>query len=369
MRKILPAIFFLLTSLLTFLMTSPAFAADFHTEAYIPWYRLKTMPGASNALGRPLYDTAPRPWKGALREDFRHNLPLCWEDDNWTSRLSRDYNGFYLHVPLQTFLETGHIPPSLLNFMSYLKEKDASVFLSLIGHSEHYLPLSSTPEALREFAEDMGQLCATVPLDGIDIDWEFASSPGKDETQGFTLLADALREALPAHALLSAAFSRYRMPPAEAFEKLDRIHLMAYDGYGRHATFEAAVADSEILIARSGIARDKLILGLPFYGRIYSEEDEDYYTGTMHYRDIADEFSPSPEDDEAGGYYYNGPRTTGRKTAWAVESGLGGVFVWEPFYDASGARALTRAIHAAIQSAGRRAASREEARARASEAE
>jgi len=124
---------------------------------------------------------------------------------------------------------------------------------------------------------------------------------------------------------------------------------MAYDGYGRHSTLASARADSEIVLARGELNADRLILGIPFYGRIYNPDSEEYWTGTMNYRDILEEFSPDAGDDEAGDYFFNGPRTVSEKVYWARKKGLGGIFVWEVFYDSVGSGSLVEAVLAAAE--------------------
>ncbi|MCK5737454.1 MAG: glycoside hydrolase family 18 protein, partial [Spirochaetaceae bacterium] len=181
-------------------------------------------------------------------------------------------------------------------------------------------------------------------LSGIDIDWEFPSSPRANEKEGITKLAGILKEILPESVILSITLSRWRLPDQELFNIADEIHLMAYDGYGKHSTSESAIADSEIVLTRYNLSPEKLILGLPFYGRNYNPESEGYWKDTKNYGEIIREYSPGPDEDTTNDFFFNGRTTIIKKTNWALTRGLGGVFVWEPFYDADGYESLTDAI-------------------------
>lgn len=338
------------TFFLLFLMITSAMSSAIEAAAYLPHYRFKAAPGAQYSLGRPAVSPSPHSWQNGMREDNRHILPGSWQENHWKMRLDNCYSTLYIHFPLQDFLSGEDLPPAQAAMLKSFREEGHKVFLSLLGHSEQYLPIASDQEKLESFTLLLASAARRYKLSGIDIDWEFYRAPDRAESEGITRLAEAMQESLPEECMVSAALSRYRLPESSLFEYLDRVNIMAYDGYGRHSTFESAIAQTEAVIARSGIPRSRFFLGLPFYGRIFDDKSEDYYSGTKHYRDIVKSFSPLPEEDEAGGYYYNGPRTIREKTQWAAENGLGGVFVWEPFYDASGKYSLSNAIHSVVES-------------------
>ena len=74
-------------------------------------------------------------------------------------------------------------------------------------------------------------------------------------------------------------------------------------------------------MARTGIAPEKLILGLPYYGRDFRPDSPGYWSEAKNYAEIVAEYDPPPSADEAGGYAYNGPETIARKTEWAAQRG------------------------------------------------
>ena len=322
----------------------------FEFGAYVPHYRLGLTPGAENSLGRASWDPSPHPWDGRLAADRAPRaLPGHWSEGSWSRRLGGTFGTLYLHIPLDADFLDGNAPdPRQVSFLrSVVGEGNTRIFLSLIGTSSEYMPLAEEESARRELAEVIASVCEASDMDGFDLDWEFSSAPRSAEREVIKALAEELRGALPRGTVLSAAVSRWRLPEKGFFEAVDEVHLMAYDGGGRHATYESAVADAEAVLARTKIPPNKILLGLPFYGRDYRPDSPEYWIKAKSYAEIADEFDPLGTDDEAGGFAFNGPGTIGRKTDWAAEKGLGGVFVWEPFQDAKGAGSLSEALRAA----------------------
>ena len=334
--------------LLFFVLAFPLFSAgagetDPEWGAYIPYYRLKFAAGAENVMGRPAYDPAPHAWRGRLlNSPPSYTAPSNWADSDWSLFAGRSYNTYIFHIPIERLLDGSSPEYRRMSWVGSLIHRSGThVWFSVIGGSGDFLALAEDERQRDELASRLAGIAREYGLAGVDLDWEFPAAAREREQKAFALLAAAVKEKLPPGTLLSAAVSRWRLPGRELLDTVDRIRLMAYDGYGRHATYESALADVEILSTRYEQPLSKIILGLPFYGRIYSQDSEDYFRGTKSYREIVEEFSPEPGDDEAGGYYFNGPETIERKVRWAAEKGLGGIFVWEPFHDAPGASSLS----------------------------
>jgi GH18 family chitinase len=112
---------------------------------------------------------------------------------------------------------------------------------------------------------------------------------------------------------------------------------MSYDSVGRHATYEKAVADIETLLAR-GAPREKLVMGIPFYGR-HTQRDE-----ILSYREILEKYHPEPAADDVADFHFNGLDTIRRKVDYAVKSKIGGVMVWELGQDTRDEKSLLKAI-------------------------
>src|SRR3990172_7470202 len=119
----------------------------------------------------------------------------------------------------------------------------------------------------------------------------------------------------------------------------DRIHIMSYERGPRHSTFEQAVTDLE-LFAQSGVPLEKLVLGVPFYGRQTAAPFR-----YLAYSDIIVQYQPGNNTDEIAGFYFNSIVTTQRKTCYALENGFAGVMIWELGQDSRDETSLLRAIY------------------------
>lgn len=205
------------------------------------------------------------------------------------------------------------------------------------GRSRHFAAVTADPKRRARLVAETARLCAERGLDGVDLDWEHPK--GSAQLAAYGQLVDELKAALAARkgevtvTLAGAA----QLPPGGG-RRADRVQLMAYDLPGRHATMEAAVARAEALLA-AGVPADRLVLGVPFYGRGVTERDR-----TLSYREILARHRPKPSQDDADGLHFNGPATMARKATWVRQRGLAGVMAWELTQDAEGEPSLLRAL-------------------------
>jgi GH18 family chitinase len=184
-------------------------------------------------------------------------------------------------------------------------------------------------------------VCQERRLDGIDLDWEYPN--GGAQQQGYADLLGELRKAFEPHKLtLSVTISASQKLPPAAFDAADWVQVMSYDHSGRHSTYDNAVRDVKSLRDR-GIAPEKIVLGIPFYGRHIRQRDK-----ALSYREILAKHEPEPTIDEIEGVYFNGPDTVKRKTAYALDSKLGGVMVWELGHDARSEQSLLKKIRETV---------------------
>lgn len=190
-------------------------------------------------------------------------------------------------------------------FLQKKRNRALKILLSIGGHtySKNFPGPASTQTGRQCFADSAVTLLKDLGLDGLDIDWEY---PQNDtEAQHYVLLLKAVREALDAysaslpqhhHFELTVAspcgpqnISRMRLREMDPY--LDFWNLMAYDFAGpwsdkaAHQTnllpsrdrpsttpFSADAA-VKLYIEKAGIPPSKLVLGMPLYGRIFTNTD------------------------------------------------------------------------------------------------
>lgn len=219
-------------------------------------------------------------------------------------------------------------------------------FILCIGgweRSKNFAGVVGSLDRRRRLAVSVHQYCVQHGISGVDLDWEHPKN--ELEEQGYAELLEELQTELgPDDIGVSLTMAAWQKLPPSAFDFVDAVHVMAYDNRGRHSTFESAKADVQKLIDQ-GIPAEKIILGMPFYGRDTTKRDT-----VLTYGEIVSKYKPAADADEVGTLYFNGPNTIRQKTAFALEKNLGGVMVWEIGQDAKGKDSLLKVIADTVNS-------------------
>tara|TARA_X000000368_G_scaffold59333_1_gene41923 strand:- start:266 stop:664 length:399 start_codon:yes stop_codon:yes gene_type:complete len=128
---------------------------------------------------------------------------------------------------------------------------------------------------------------------------------------------------------------------------------MAYDQSGPWAS-STQVHHSPLAFAKSNIdywhqtrkvPKDKIVLGLPFYGfDLEYVGTNDYSSSYLTYGEIASQWPDSLHLDQIGSLTFNGTQTIAQKTQLALD--YGGVMIWEIGQDAVGEKSLLKVIQA-----------------------
>jgi GH18 family chitinase len=259
--------------------------------------------------------------------------------------LGRDFTDIILFSIEPT--AEGGIDARRLNARGYgivrrLKQAGVHRVLVAVGgwdRSGHFASVCADPLLRRKFVAGLRDYCVKHGLDGVDYDWEFPRTAG--QAADYARLLCETKEGLRPHGMLvTVAVVKNQTLSREALAAVDRVHLMAYDAPGQHATYDFAVDVAQTWLGR-GAPASKLCLGLPFYGRSVRHPRR-----SMSYADVQRRYSPPPETDRLGTLYFNGITTLQRKTAYCRANGLCGVMVWEVGQDAPGG-VLGRALNAA----------------------
>ncbi|MXX96133.1 MAG: glycoside hydrolase family 18 protein [Rhodothermaceae bacterium] len=232
------------------------------------------------------------------------------------------------------------------------------------GSSEGLTALAANDDTRRVFVETVGQYLETHCLDGVDIDWEHwtkdnANMPVPSEKASLVSLLQDLRAALdgPKISLDVYPGDWFGRHYEDVHPLVDHVHVMSYDfsgpwsAPGPHSSFEQAIGSGSSA-SSTGLAywtnyrgwpKNKLVLGVPFYGRDF----DDRGGAGITYRDIVALHSDAPDMDRVANIYYNGVQTITNKARYAIDNGFPGVMIWEIAQDTEDpATSLLHAIDA-----------------------
>jgi chitinase len=185
-------------------------------------------------------------------------------------------------------------------------------------------------------------------FDGLDVDIE-----GPSINKDYSAFVRDLGKAMHAkEKLLTAALSKGyggKNVPDSALAAFDFVNIMAYDATGhwdpktpgQHSSMEYAKESVGYWVGR-GLAKDRAVLGVPFYGYGFGEA---YRKRDYSYADIVAKYPGAEKLDQVGStIWYNGIPTIKAKAKYVVDEGLGGVMIWSLDTDVKGERSLLGAI-------------------------
>ena len=242
--------------------------------------------------------------------------------------------------------------------MIKLKEKnpDLKVLLSIGGWGSGGFSEMAASDTLRHsFAKNCNEIIEQYNIDGIDIDWEYPTigwagiSSSEDDTKNFTLLMQDIREAISEKKLLtlaSSATAKY-IDFKSVVPLVDFVNLMTYDmsdGKAHHAPLYSSpitsdmTADKSVRLHReAGVPDEKIVLGMPFYGR-GNHNGETYYNDFKNLRleerqkEKWDSISQSPYiADEEGNFVfgYDNACSIKIKCHYILDHNLKGAMYWD----------------------------------------
>jgi chitinase len=209
------------------------------------------------------------------------------------------------------------------------------------GRSDGFAPMATDSTIRRTFIQNLTQFCLTNGFSGADYDWEFPQNSA--EIKAYSDLLSETSGAFKSHGFtVSVALNPNQTLVEEAYNSIDRIHIMAYDYNGKHSTYEQGVAAVEGFLRR-GVDSSKICLGVPFYGRNITD-----FSQTTTYAQIVEQYHPAPETDEVAGIYFNGMATIEKKTEYALSQKLAGIMIWEVGQDTNDHTSLLKVIHKTV---------------------
>jgi len=240
-------------------------------------------------------------------------------------------------------------------FIKAAHANNVKVLPSIAGGGKHeYYHNLLKDDKRNKFVQDLLQIVLTNNFDGIDVDIE-----GSDIDENYEKLAVELSKALKPHKKLvtSAIAIFYKdVLSDKALAQYDFMNIMSYDHTGPwtpskpgpHSTYDHAVADLDYFYKVRKIPKNKLVLGVGFYGYGFGPTLTSTAT-SMNFGDILTKFPGSENLDQlnmpdSSILYYNGIPTIKKNTALAKQM-ASGIMIWQILGDASGETSLLQAIN------------------------
>jgi GH18 family chitinase len=221
------------------------------------------------------------------------------------------------------------IPSAALIKLQSIKQQSRCRLLFSVGgwdRSNGFAELTSSPTTRQLFIRSLVQYCRQSGFHGIDYDWEHPKT--KLELANYVKLITETSNACHPHSMIvTVAQAAWQNIGKDAYQAVDRLHLMTYDHDFPHATYDKSTKDIERVIGW-GCAPEKLALGIPFYGRNKERKARTYAEITAN----------QPVDstkDLIAGFAFNGQATVAKKVRYAAEKNLAGVMIWELGQDSS----------------------------------
>ena len=244
-------------------------------------------------------------------------------------------------------------PERLRQLAELKRDHEVYVVLSIGGWTAGgFSEMASTQRRRKLFAKDCKRIVKEFGLDGIDIDWEYPScseagiisSPA--DIDNFTQLMRELRKALGKDYLLSCAtVADAKFVDFRAIEPyVDLVNIMMYDvgnpPYHHAALYRSdksgRVTAQEALQAHldAGMPVNKLVLGVPFYGRSVKGFGDTAYGALIKRTDVTrmwDDVAKAPYLVKDGEFVctYEDAESLAWKCRFVKETGMRGMMYWE----------------------------------------
>ena len=231
---------------------------------------------------------------------------------------------------------------------------DLKICLSVGGwEAGNFSEMAADAGHRQKFCENCLAAVKKYNLDGIDLDWEYPTSSAAgissspNDTKNFTLLVKDLRATLGEGKLVtmaSSANAKY-VDFKNATQYMDFVNIMTYDmgkppyhnaGLYKSSKTKRSCEESVKAHIDAGVPREKIVLGIPFYGHGNGAE---FSTDCVDYNEIKFDGFTRMWDDEAKVPYlinstgtmvlsYDDEISVGLKADYVKTEGLKGAMYW-----------------------------------------
>jgi GH18 family chitinase len=206
--------------------------------------------------------------------------------------------------------------------------------------NDGFSPMAADPVARAHFIDHVKDFCLDHHLDGVDLDWEPVESAADQDN--YSLLLRELSEVMrPLGKDTSVAVSAgSENIHAWVAGYVDWVAIMAYDMGYPHSSMDDATWALSRWRDTFGFPAEKLVLGVPFYGRNASNT-------SWTYASIVATWNPVPAQNWTGkdwDIFFNGRNLVNTKAQYVLDNGFDGMMIWALGYDAPGEASLLQEI-------------------------
>ncbi|ANE51417.1 glycoside hydrolase family 18 protein [Flavisolibacter tropicus] len=218
--------------------------------------------------------------------------------------------------------------------------------------SQNIHGMAADPAKKAAYIKALVEFCQSAHLNGVDLDWE--DYPKAVNANDFVALVQDMSTALhmanlPFTIALGTSAGKIALA-TRVLPYTDQINIMSYgkfDKEGRQATMEDFLSWMNSY-EKAGIPKDKLIAGVPFYGKHLPIPGD---TGPLaiSYAQIVEKAHPGINENQYLNFSYNGIQLLTDKTKWLLQNQYPGIMFWELAHDVSATSnySLLKAIYQA----------------------
>ncbi len=245
--------------------------------------------------------------------------------------------------------------PALNNLRNAIGDKDVNIYINILGpktdsgiadwydQMESQAKKHSAAFKTRKLEKSIANLLDEYNLDGIFFDYEYPIDVKYwNDFSRFLVRLDKETDRkiglAVAHWDLGLSY--------QAIKAVDMIEVMQYDLFdadGNHSSMTSAV-DGFNAVRDYLLPREKVDLGVPFYGRPANRGAYWYSYNEFANNLIDTDYTDTPQ----GKTYFNSRQTIYDKTAYAMSRGLGGMMVWHYTCDTNDDLSLFNAMKECI---------------------